>query len=64
VFKTNIAGWDNPDLHEGWKAMILGNVEMRAIDGRHFEVVNEPFVRKLAAGLTECLREKQSRNPV
>ena len=62
-FKGELHAWDHPDVHDGWKSLILGDLEIRTIAGRHFEVMSEPYVQKLAAELVECLRDKQSRRP-
>lgn len=63
LFKGELHAWDHPDMHDGWKALISGHLKIRTITGRHFEVMNEPYVRKLAAELVECLREKQPLYP-
>ena len=61
LLKGKLHAWDHPDLHDGWKRLILGHLETRSIPGHHFEVLHEPFVQELAAELTECLAASQSR---
>jgi thioesterase domain-containing protein len=62
LLKANLRAIDHPDMHDGWKALILGSLEIRAIDAGHLQVMNEPFVDELAAALTECLKQAHSRN--
>jgi oxalate---CoA ligase len=59
LLKTRLAGWDHPVVHDGWKDVIAGRLEMRTIAGQHAEVINEPFVRTLAAELSVCLEARQ-----
>ena len=39
----------------GWGAWAEGGVEVHRVPGRHLDVIREPNVRVLAAGLSECL---------
>jgi non-ribosomal peptide synthetase component F len=39
----------------GWGAWAEGGVEVHRIPGRHLDMIREPNVRVLAAGLSECL---------
>jgi thioesterase domain-containing protein len=39
----------------GWGAWAEEGVEVHRVPGRHLDVIREPNVRILAAGLSECL---------
>jgi thioesterase domain-containing protein len=48
----------HPMRYDGWKTVIMGELQMRAIPCRHRQLFDEPFVRTLARGLTECLEQR------
>lgn len=62
LFKAEPYAWSHPDAHEGWKKLIKGNLEIRSITGRHFEIVDPPHVQVLAAELADALKKAQSAN--
>jgi thioesterase domain-containing protein len=54
----------HPDVHDGWRKLVLGGLEIRPVSGRHFDFLKEPHVRSLAAEFSDCLRERQNRHAV
>jgi len=63
LFKGGLEAWDHPDVHDGWRALIRGDLEIQTISGRHLEVMNEPNVRTLAAALADCLGRRYACRP-
>ncbi len=63
LFKGKLHAWDHPDMHEGWKDLVRGNLEVCSIDSGHLEVMHEPFVHRLAAELTERLAATHPPHP-
>ena len=49
----------------GWKSRTSGEVEIQLVDSKHLSLLREPYVRRLAPKLSECLsrarRETESR---
>ena len=64
LFKAELYARSHQDSHDGWHRLIRGGLEIRAIPGRHFEIMNEPHVRRLAAELAACLEERHAINKV
>jgi thioesterase domain-containing protein len=62
LFKAALDPWDHPDRHDGWRRLIRNGLEVRAIGGRHLEILGEPHVRTLAAVLNETLAHTQRVN--
>jgi len=59
LFRTRLVGRTHPVVYDGWKTLIMGELETRLIPGGHRQVFDEPFVRTLARELTECLERRQ-----
>jgi thioesterase domain-containing protein len=51
LLKGRLHAWDHPDLHDGWTGLVLGALEVHAIDAPHAEFMQEPHVRQVAAVL-------------
>ena len=52
------------DLHDGWRELVEGRIEVHEISGNHINIIKEPHVRELAERLRGCLaraQEKQSK---
>jgi thioesterase domain-containing protein len=49
----------SPALHEGWHALTLRGVEIKALPGDHFSIVREPHVETLAEMLAASIRESE-----
>jgi aspartate racemase len=47
------------DLHDGWRELIEGRLEVHDITGNHIDIVKEPHVRVLAEKLSGCLERAQ-----
>ena len=62
LLKGNLDAWAHPDMHDGWKTLVRGNLEVRSIDGRHSELMREPYVKQLAAELKGCLVRAYARH--
>jgi acyl-CoA synthetase (AMP-forming)/AMP-acid ligase II/thioesterase domain-containing protein/acyl carrier protein len=62
LFKAERYAWTHADQHEGWHQLIKGRFEIRPISGRHFEIVNQPHVRTLAAELADALKKAQAKS--
>jgi thioesterase domain-containing protein len=58
LFKTRLVFPMHPIRYDGWKTLITGELQTRAIPGDHRQVFDEPFVRTLARELTECLDQR------
>ena len=61
LFKAELNEWQHADKHDGWHDLVKGGLEIRAIAGRHFDIVREPHVRELAKELDACLAEARAR---
>jgi acyl-CoA synthetase (AMP-forming)/AMP-acid ligase II/thioesterase domain-containing protein/acyl carrier protein len=59
LFKTRLVGRTHPVVYDGWRTLIVGELETRRIPGGHRQVFDEPFVRTLAREFTECLARRQ-----
>jgi acyl-CoA synthetase (AMP-forming)/AMP-acid ligase II/thioesterase domain-containing protein/acyl carrier protein len=55
LFKAELYAWTHPVQHEGWKRLIRGKLDVRPIPGRHYEIMNQPHVRTVAAELADAL---------
>jgi thioesterase domain-containing protein len=60
LFKAELYAWNHADTHEGWRELIKGNLEIRPIPGRHYEIVDQPHVQALAAELADALNKAQA----
>lgn len=60
LFKAEKYAWTHTDAHDGWRELIKGNLEIRPITGRHFEIVKQPHVQKLAAELADALKQARA----
>lgn len=58
LFKAELPALLDPEVHDGWRKIVRGDLETRAISGRHSDVMIEPTVRELAAELTDCIESK------
>jgi len=47
--------WTHADAHDRWRDLITGKLEIRPIQGTHYEIVRQPHVRTLAAELSDAL---------
>jgi aspartate racemase len=47
------------DLHDGWRELVEGRIEVHDITGNHIDIVKEPHVRVLAEKLSGCLERAQ-----
>jgi len=63
LFKGKLDAWDHPDMHDGWRALVRGDLEIRTISGGHWDIITEPNVRTLAAELADCLERRYARRP-
>ncbi|MGE0650495.1 MAG: AMP-binding protein [Alphaproteobacteria bacterium] len=60
LFKAQRNAWNHPDQHDGWYRLIKGNLEIRPITGTHFEIMNQPHVRTVAAELADALEQARA----
>ncbi len=61
LFQAELPALRHPDIHEGWRNLIKGNLEIRPVPGQHVDFVSEPHVRTLATEMADCLRQAQER---
>lgn len=47
------------DLHDGWRELIEGSIEVHEISGNHINIIKEPHVRELAEQLRGSLARAQ-----
>ncbi|MDX6577744.1 MAG: hypothetical protein QOE96_3697 [Blastocatellia bacterium] len=47
------------DLHEGWRELVEGCVEVHEITGNHINIIKEPHVHLLAEKLRGCLEKAE-----
>ena len=47
------------DLHDGWRELVGGQIEVHEITGNHINIIKEPHVRLLAEKLRGCLEKAQ-----
>ena len=47
------------DLHEGWRELVAGEIEVHEIPGNHINIIKEPHVGALAEKLRSCLDQAQ-----
>jgi thioesterase domain-containing protein/acyl carrier protein len=45
------------DLHDGWRELVEGRIEVHEITGNHINIIKEPHVRLLAEKLRGCLEK-------
>lgn len=62
LFQTELPASKHREVHEGWRRLILGNLDIRPVPGRHFDFLKEPHVRTLAAELSDCLAQSRERH--
>jgi thioesterase domain-containing protein/acyl carrier protein len=55
LFKADLYAWTHPVQHDGWHKLIRGRLDIRPIPGRHYEIMNQPHVRAVAAELADAL---------
>jgi oxalate---CoA ligase len=60
LLKGELRAWDHPDLHDGWRGLVRGDLEIRKISGGHWDIIAEPHVRTLAAELADCLERSHA----
>jgi acyl-CoA synthetase (AMP-forming)/AMP-acid ligase II/thioesterase domain-containing protein/acyl carrier protein len=60
LFKAQRNAWNHPDEHDGWYGLIKGRLEVRPIPGTHFEIMNQPHVRTVAAELADVLEQARA----
>jgi aspartate racemase len=49
------------DLHDGWRELVEGRIEVHEISGNHINIIKEPHVRELAESLRGCLARAQEK---
>ena len=59
-FKGELRPLSHTDIHEGWRQLVKGTLEMRQISGEHNEILDPPHVQVLARELTDCLVKAQA----
>jgi amino acid adenylation domain-containing protein len=47
------------DLHDGWRELVTGDIEVHEIPGNHINIIKEPHVGALAEKLRGCLDQAQ-----
>jgi amino acid adenylation domain-containing protein len=47
------------DVHDGWRELVGGQIEVHEITGNHINIIKEPHVRLLAEKLRGCLERAQ-----
>jgi thioesterase domain-containing protein len=62
LFKTDLNTWQDPAMHDRWRDVIGSSLEVRRINGSHYNFLSEPHVRLLAAELQGCLENRYSRH--
>lgn len=62
LFQAELPASKHREVHEGWRKLIMGGLEIRSVPGQHYNLLNEPHVRTLAAELTDCLAERRGRH--
>ena len=60
LFQAEPYAWAHPNSRDGWRKLIQGELEIRSITGRHYEIVDPPHVQTLAAELADALIRAQS----
>jgi aspartate racemase len=55
VFRPEAAGPLRLEGATGWAPLATGGIEVREVPGEHHTIMQEPYVRALAASLRECL---------
>lgn len=58
LFTAELPALLDPEVHDGWRKIIRGDLETRPIHGRHSDVMIEPAVCELAAELNDCIEAK------
>ncbi|MDX6500090.1 MAG: hypothetical protein QOG23_3350 [Blastocatellia bacterium] len=48
------------DLHDGWRELVEGRIEVHEISGNHINIIKEPHVRELAERLRGSLTRAQN----
>lgn len=61
LFKATPYKWEKSNLHDGWRNMLGGLLEVHPTSGQHHEILEEPHAAHLAKILLRCLRERQKR---
>jgi len=59
LFKAAPYAWMPQDVQEGWRNLILGDLEIRSIPGNHDTLLDEPHVLTVAETLSDCLDVRQ-----
>ncbi|HEX9808902.1 MAG TPA: non-ribosomal peptide synthetase [Alphaproteobacteria bacterium] len=63
LFVADHSAWSHADSRLGWGQLVLGDLEVRRVPGEHFQIVKEPHVRVLAAGLRDCITARMPAVP-
>lgn len=50
-----------PDPTLGWDGLVAGELEIHDVEGHHGSIVAEPYVRKLAEKMLDCLEQIESK---
>jgi aspartate racemase len=53
------ANAEAPDETMGWGALTTGEIEIHSVPGSHFTLVREPYVRRLAEQLADCINRAE-----
>jgi len=62
LFQAELPASMHREVHEGWRNLVLGGLEIRPVPGRHSNFLEEPHVRTLAEELADCLAERRERH--
>jgi thioesterase domain-containing protein/acyl carrier protein len=62
LFQAELPASKHEEVHEGWRNLIKGGLEIRPVPGRHSDFLTEPHVCTLAAELSACLGERRERH--
>jgi acyl-CoA synthetase (AMP-forming)/AMP-acid ligase II/thioesterase domain-containing protein/acyl carrier protein len=59
LFKAAPYALMHSGIYDGWGDLVQGELAVRDIAGQHSEILEEPYVRTLAAALADCLAERR-----
>ena len=48
---------EETDNEEFWRNTVIGNVEIKLINGNHLNCMTEPFVKQIAGIILECVKQ-------
>ena len=62
LLQAQLPASKDAQVHEGWRKLVRGGVEIRPVPGQHDTFLEEPHVATVAAELADCLSKRQVRN--